>query len=67
MPRNLLNPGDEIDAAVISTKPFGLLVRTTTGVPGLVRGATAAVGATVRLRVLDYDATESRFSAELAD
>jgi ribosomal protein S1 len=61
-----LNPGDEIDAVVKSAKPFGLLVEAATGVPGLVRGASAEVGATVRVRVIEYDAAESRFSAKLA-
>jgi len=63
---NLLNPGDEIDAVVKFAKPFGLLVETGSGMSGLVRGASADVGATVRVRVIEYDAAESRFSAMLA-
>lgn len=67
MAGNLLKPGDEIDAFVTFVKPFGLLVETDTGVPGLVRGANAEVGATVRVRVIEYDAVEPRFSAKLTE
>jgi ribosomal protein S1 len=67
MTGNLLNPGDEIDVVVKFAKPFGLLVQSGSGVPGLVRGASAEVGVTVRVRVIEYDATESRFSAKLAE
>jgi ribosomal protein S1 len=65
MAETLLRPGAEIDAVVTSAKPFGLLVKTETGVSGLVRGASADVGATVCVRVIEYDAVESRFSATL--
>lgn len=67
MTGNPLDTGDEIDAVVKSAKPFGLLVETDTGVPGLVRGASADVGATVHVRVIEYDAAGSRFSAKLAE
>ena len=67
MTGTLLNPGDELDATVQSVTPFGLLVRTDAGVPGLIRGARATSGATVRLRVVEYDAVEARFSATLID
>lgn len=66
MTGTLLYPGEEIDAVVKFAKPFGLVVETGSGVSGLVRGASATVGATVRVRVIDYDAAESRFSAKLA-
>ncbi|MEU8620195.1 hypothetical protein [Streptomyces sp. NPDC048623] len=65
MSGTLLKAGDEVDAAVTSAKPFGLLIESDSGVPGLVRGGRAAVGATVRVRVTEYDAVESRFSAML--
>lgn len=67
MTGTLLKAGDEIDVVVTFAKPFGLLVETDTGVPGLVRGGSAAVGATLRVRVIEFDAAESRFSATLID
>jgi len=54
--------GDEITAVVTHVKPFGLFVEFD-GVPGLVRGAEAAVGDTVRVRVNEYDPAAARFSA----
>ena len=66
MAETLLESGDEIDVVVTHAKPFGLFVETDTGLSGLVRGAHAAPGATLRVRVLEYDAIESRFSATLA-
>jgi len=65
MTGNLLKTGDEIDVVVKSAKPFGLLVESGAGVPGLVRGGSAAVGTTLRVRVVEFDAVESRFSAKL--
>lgn len=65
MAGTLLQPGDELDVVVKSAKPFGLLVQTDAGVSGLVRGASARAGATVHVRVVEYDAVESRFSATL--
>jgi tellurite resistance protein TehA-like permease len=59
-------PGDEIDVVVTSAAPFGILVRTRAGVPGLVTGASAEVGAVVRVCVVDYDDAESQFRATLA-
>ncbi|MDQ4501656.1 hypothetical protein [Sinomonas sp. ASV322] len=67
MAGTLLNAGDEIDVVVVSAKPFGLFVESDSGVQGLVRGGNAAVGATVRVRVIEFDAAESRFSALLLD
>ncbi|MEV6330646.1 hypothetical protein [Streptomyces sp. NPDC051909] len=67
MTGTLLNVGDEIDVVVTSAKPFGLLIESDSGVPGLVRGGRAAAGATVRVRVTEFDAVESRFSAMLVD
>ena len=63
MTGTLLKPGGEIDVVVTSGKPFGLLVESDAGVPGLVRGGSAAVGATLRVRVIEFDAGESRFNA----
>ncbi|MGV9680587.1 hypothetical protein ACWDSJ_35395 [Nocardia sp. NPDC003482] len=66
MAEALIRAGAEIDAVVQLVKPFGLLVRTGTGVPGLVRGASAETGATIRVRVLEFDSDALRFSAALA-
>lgn len=63
MTGTLLKPGGEIDVVVTSAKPFGLLVESDAGVPRLVRGGSAAVGATLRVRVIEFDAGESRFNA----
>lgn len=65
MTGTLLKAGDEIDVLVTSAKPFGLLVESDSGVHGLVRGGGAAVGTRVRVRVIEFDAVESRFSAML--
>jgi ribosomal protein S1 len=67
MAGSLLKAGDEIDVVVISTKPFGFFVESAAGVQGLVRGGNATVGATVHVRVVEFDAAESRFSAMLID
>ncbi|MDX3105853.1 hypothetical protein [Nonomuraea angiospora] len=67
MTGTLLNAGDEVDVVVTSAKPFGLFVESDSGVQGLVRGGGAAVGATVRVRVIEFDAAKSRFSPTLVD
>ena len=46
--------------------PFGVLVRTDAGVPGRVRSARDDVGAVLRLRVVEFDPDENRFSAVVA-
>ncbi|HEV7146006.1 MAG TPA: hypothetical protein VGN48_03305 [Pedococcus sp.] len=61
-----LNPGEEIDVVVTTVAPFGVLVRTDTGLHGLVRGVNDPVGVAMRVRVLDVDAKRQRFSAEVA-
>lgn len=66
MTGTLLHAGDELDAIVTKVIPFGLLVESDSGVPGLVRGGVATVGTTVRVRVTEFDAAESRFSATIA-
>ena len=60
-----LNAGDELEVTVTAVKPFGAFVVTESGVPGLVRGAAAPLGATVRVRVTEYDEAERRFAAAL--
>jgi ribosomal protein S1 len=66
MTGTLLKTGDELDATVTATTPFGTLVESESGVPGLVSRARAVVGDVVRVRVTEFDAVESRFSATLA-
>jgi hypothetical protein len=60
-----LAAGDLITAAVTKSVPFGVLVEYA-DVPGLVRSARGELGDELSLRVLEFDATERRFSAELA-
>jgi hypothetical protein len=62
----LPSEGDELDVKVVASKPFALIVATEADVPGLVRGARAAVGDVVRVQVTESDDVESRFSAVLA-
>jgi predicted RNA-binding protein with RPS1 domain len=64
MTGNLPQAGDELEVTVTAVKPFGAFVEAGS-VRGLVRGASAAVGDVVRVRVLESDDVESRFSAEL--
>lgn len=66
MTRIPLNSGDVVDVVVTKVLPFGAFVQTASGAPGLVRGAVGAVGATVRVEVVDLDEAEQRFSARLA-
>ncbi len=54
--------GDVVTATVTRAVPFGVFVEYA-GVPGLVRRAQAEAGAELRVRVVDYDAAERRFSA----
>jgi ribosomal protein S1 len=60
-----LSPGDEIDVVVTTVAPFGVLVRTDAGLDGLVRGGRASLGSAMRVRVLEVDAEQQRFSAEM--
>ena len=66
MPDSVLSAGDVIEATVTKSLPFGVLVQTADDVPGLVRGARADAGATIRVRVTMYDAELARFAADLA-
>lgn len=61
----LFEPGDEITALVTALKPFGVFVEAD-GVPGLIRGAQVAVGATVRAVVVEFDPVARRFSATMS-
>ncbi|WP_315551624.1 hypothetical protein [Microbacterium aurum] len=54
-----------IAATVTKSLPFGVLVEYA-DVPGLARGVDSAPGDTLSLRVLEFDSTQRRFSAELA-
>jgi len=65
MTRIPLRSGDVIDVVIAKVLPFGALVETGSGVPGLVRGADGDVDATLRVRVVDVDEAEHRFNARL--
>jgi predicted RNA-binding protein with RPS1 domain len=56
-----LRAGDLLDATVTKVLPFGLLVQSSDGTPGLIRGASAEVGDVVSVRVVEYDAAQRRF------
>ncbi|NES16420.1 MULTISPECIES: hypothetical protein [Micromonospora] len=58
-----MRAGDVVAATVTKVLPFGVLVETPAGVPGLVRGARAEVGAVVRVYVREFDGR--RFAAAL--
>jgi len=59
----LPEPGDVIEVTVTAVKPFGSLVETRDGTPGLVRPASGAPGETVRVTVTDVDQAQARFAA----
>ena len=59
-----MRAGDVVAATVTKVLPFGVLVETTAGVPGLVHPAQAQVGTVVRVRVHEFDG--SRFGAAIA-
>ena len=64
-----LSSGDELDVVIDEVLPFGALVRTASGAPGLVRrdvDDVGDVGTTVRVEVVDVDQAEARFSARPA-
>jgi hypothetical protein len=65
MDDQILVPGDVVTATVTKSLPFGVLVEYA-DVPGLARGVDSAPGAKLKLRVLEFDSTRRRFSAELA-
>ncbi|MFB9235066.1 hypothetical protein ACFFWC_05880 [Plantactinospora siamensis] len=59
-----MREGDVLAVTVTKVLPFGVLVETPAGVPGLVPGATAGVGTPVDVRVGEFDGR--RFAASLA-
>jgi len=58
-----LRPGDEIVARVTSRTPFGVLVESGSGIPGLVLASSAQAGDDLTVRVESFDADKARFSA----
>jgi len=58
-----LRPGDEIVARVTSRTPFGVLVESGSGIPGLVLASSAQPGDSLTVRVESFDAEKVRFSA----
>ena len=65
MDDQLLAVGDIVTATVTKSLPFGVLVEYA-DVPGLAKGVDRAPGDKLSLRVLEFDSTQRRFSAELA-
>ncbi len=61
-----LHPGDQLIARVTQRTPFGVLVETESGIPGLVLESTAEAGESLTVRVESFDAEKVRFSAVLA-
>ncbi len=61
-----MHDGDLIEVTVTRNLPFGVLVESSAGVPGLIRGVTVAIGETVRVRVVSYDVDRQRFHASLS-
>jgi ribosomal protein S1 len=62
--QNHIAAGDRVTATVTKTLPFGALVETANGTPGLAKGLDGvAVGASVELTVDAFDPAENRFSA----
>jgi hypothetical protein len=57
--------GDLATATVTKSVPFGVLVESA-GLPGLVRGVQGELGTELRVRVLEFDPAQQRFSAEPA-
>ena len=61
-----MSVGDVLTAKVTTVLPYGFLVESTTGIPGLVTGAQAGIGEQVRLKVTSVDVEKNRFSADIA-
>jgi predicted RNA-binding protein with RPS1 domain len=59
-----MHVGDVVAVTVTKVLPFGVLVETQAGVPGLVRSGKAEVGTVVDVRVQEFDG--QRFAASLA-
>lgn len=60
-----LSVGDLVAARVTKVLPYGFLVESLAGVPGMVTGARAKPGEDVRLEVTSVDVDNNRFSADL--
>lgn len=61
-----LRPGDQFVARVTQHTPFGVLVESEPGIPGLVLESSAQAGETLTVRVESFDAEKVRFSAVVA-
>lgn len=61
-----LRPGDQLTARVTRRAPFGALVESESGIPGLVLNTSAKPGDSLTVRVESFDADKVRFSAVLA-
>lgn len=58
-----LRPGDELVARVTLRTPFGALIESESGIPGLVLGSSAQPGDSLTVRVESFDAEKVHFSA----
>jgi ribosomal protein S1 len=61
-----LRTGDQLVARVTQSTPFGALIESESGIPGLVLESSAQVGDTLTVRVESFDAEKVRFSAVVA-
>lgn len=66
MNHTILRPGDQFVARVTQRTPFGVLVESESGIPGLVLESSAETGDAVTVRVESFDAEKLRFSAVVA-
>ncbi|MEV7662208.1 hypothetical protein [Paenarthrobacter sp. NPDC089316] len=65
MDDQFLAAGDVVTVTVTKSLPFGVLVEYA-DVPGLAKGVAGAPGERLSMRVLEFDSTQHRFSAERA-
>lgn len=61
-----LRPGDQLVARVKQSTPFGALVESESGIPGLILESSAQSGDVLTVRVESFDAEKVRFSAVVA-
>ncbi len=66
MNNTALRPGDQLVAHVTQRTPFGVLVESDSGIPGLVLESSANAGDTLTVRIESFDAEKVRFSAVIA-
>ncbi len=66
MNNTALRSGDQLVAHVTQHTPFGALVESESGIPGLVLESSAQAGETLTVRVESFDAEKVRFSAVVA-